>query len=561
MTDPVLPFTGERFTPECEREIAYEHWHRYAFALTLAPDRRVLDAACGEGYGSAMLAEHAASVVGVDIDAASVAHACSRYASHKNLRFDVADAAALVHLPNASFDLIVSFETLEHLEAQDALVAGFARLLAPGGVLLISTPDRETYNQDAAPNPHHVRELDCSEFQALLGRHFAHRRLYGQKLLFQSVLWRTERLTSAQVLTKTAGGHESGLGYPPTYYLAVCAHSAKAMPALPALSLYGDAEESVYADYRGEVKRNRAAANHIAHLEREMAKLRATRGPERRRGVIGVVVVCHNNAETIARCLKALRADPAVSRVVVIDNGSGDGTVDIVDAVMESDKRVRLFRNPDNPGFASACNQGASAMAEAWLAFVNPDVYVEPATLSRLLALTGERPGIGALGAELVNAKGVPDPNSRRGEWSLLHALLTGGRRSEFYLPVEPDPLQPVAAISGALMMIPSGLFASLGGFDTGFRLHAEDLDLCRRVRASGHEVLVANKVRAIHVGGHSSRARPIWVEWQKHRGLWRYFHKYEARETPAWLRPLLWLGLWGHFVAMVPRLWWRSRR
>ncbi|HET9189593.1 MAG TPA: SAM-dependent methyltransferase, partial [Rudaea sp.] len=75
MSENTLEFTGERFTPECVREIRYEHWARYAFALELARGKRVLDAACGEGYGSAMLAGAAASVLGVDIAADAIAHA------------------------------------------------------------------------------------------------------------------------------------------------------------------------------------------------------------------------------------------------------------------------------------------------------------------------------------------------------------------------------------------------------------------------------------------------------------------------------------------------------
>ena len=78
-TKPALDFTGERFTPECVREIWYEHWHRYVFARQLAKGKRVLDAACGEGYGSALLADVAASVVGADISDQAIAHARSRY--------------------------------------------------------------------------------------------------------------------------------------------------------------------------------------------------------------------------------------------------------------------------------------------------------------------------------------------------------------------------------------------------------------------------------------------------------------------------------------------------
>src|SRR2546421_11896747 len=94
-------FTGERFLPSCSGEIAYEHWHRYFFARRFVAGRRVLDAACGEGYGSALLSEGASDVVGVDIDAATVAHARANYPGRGNLRF-VAGTLVGLPLPEAS---------------------------------------------------------------------------------------------------------------------------------------------------------------------------------------------------------------------------------------------------------------------------------------------------------------------------------------------------------------------------------------------------------------------------------------------------------------------------
>lgn len=276
MADPILPFTGERYTPECVREIAYEHWHRYAFAMPLARGKRVLDAACGEGYGSAMIARAGADVLGLDIGEDAVAHARTRYAGIAGLRFDVADATALDALPDASFDLILSFETLEHVYAQGRMLDGFRRLLAPGGLLLVSTPDKRTYTDlTGEVNPHHVHELYRDEFEALLAPRFAARRLYGHKLLFQSALWSLDtKESSAQALTLGEKGVATGLYYAPVYYVAACAQDEAALAPLPALSLFGDADESVYADYRDEVRRNRAAAAHIAHLEAELARLR-----------------------------------------------------------------------------------------------------------------------------------------------------------------------------------------------------------------------------------------------------------------------------------------------
>lgn len=277
MSEPVLPFTGERFTPECVREIAYEHWHRYAVARPLAAGRRVLDAACGEGYGSALMAMAGAEVLGIDIDADAVAHARRRYGHIPGLRFEHGDVTALDALPDGGFELVLSFETLEHVQAQERLLDGFSRLLAPAGLLLVSTPDKRTYTDlTGERNPHHVRELYRDQFESLLSERFPARRLFAQKLLFQSVLWALdEGAGPVQPWTRKDDELAAALDYAPMYYLAACAREPGPLAALPTLSLYGDAAESVYAEYREEVRRNRAAAAHIAHLEAELARLRA----------------------------------------------------------------------------------------------------------------------------------------------------------------------------------------------------------------------------------------------------------------------------------------------
>src|SRR5689334_13339092 len=88
-------FTGERFLPQCSGEIAYEHWHRYAFAQSFAIGKAVLDVASGEGYGAALLSAVAAHVHGVDIDRGAVSHASRKYAACANLRFVQASCTAL----------------------------------------------------------------------------------------------------------------------------------------------------------------------------------------------------------------------------------------------------------------------------------------------------------------------------------------------------------------------------------------------------------------------------------------------------------------------------------
>lgn len=268
---------------------------------------------------------------------------------------------------------------------------------------------------------------------------------------------------------------------------------------------------------------------------------------------ITAVVVTYNSAESLKDCLQRLRKSRGLARIVVVDNGSGDDSFDIALTQAEQDKRIEIFRLPLNPGFATACNVGAAGVAQAWLAFVNPDCLLEPDSLANLRDLAKAMPDCGVLGADLVDASGQRDGAARRRDPDSC-ALLRGlGQRER--LAIAPDDslaLQPVDAVSGALMLMPRAVFEQVGGFDPRYRLHAEDLDLCRRVRQAGYRVAVANGVRVVHLRGTSSRRRPIWVEWQKHRGMWRYFARFERNALP-W-RLLLALAIALRFVFAASR-------
>jgi len=268
---------------------------------------------------------------------------------------------------------------------------------------------------------------------------------------------------------------------------------------------------------------------------------------------IAAVVVTYRSAETIDDCLTRLRAADDVSAIRVVDNNSDDGTLEIVQRHASSDARVRFIANPDNPGFGVACNQGARDTGEGvqWIAFVNPDCMVEHDTLSRLRALAAPQ-GDALLGADLVDDDGVRDGAARRRDpdfGAMLSAALGGTPAPKLELPIDDSrALQQVEAVSGALMLMPRALFERLDGFDEGYRLHAEDLDLSRRARESGALVAVANHVRVLHVRGVSSRSRPFFVEWHKHRGLWRYFHKFEAPHRSAGMSVAVFAAIWLRF-------------
>ena len=258
-----LTFTGERFVPGVGGEIVYEHVHRYAFARRYAAGRRVLDVACGEGYGAALLAGTAAAVTGVDIDAATVAHAQATYAAHRNLAFVEGSATALP-LPDASVDVVVSFETIEHLDAADQprMLAEFARVLVDDGVLVLSAPNRPEYSESRGyVNPFHRHEHDRPELERLLRVAFPAMAWHSQRVWLGSTLWREDGGADAEAWV---GDERTVARAPvpaPMYFLVVAARRASALPSpAPAVSLFSDAGES-------ELKRAAATAAEALRLD------------------------------------------------------------------------------------------------------------------------------------------------------------------------------------------------------------------------------------------------------------------------------------------------------
>lgn len=248
-----LEFTGERFTPETAGEIWYEHWHRYSMMLPLARGARVVDAACGEGYGSALLAGVAAEVTGVDLSEQAIAHARARYGDKGNLRFVQASVAKLP-LPDASADLIVSFETIEHLHQQEAMLAEFRRVLAPGGLLAISSPNKPVYSDARGyNNEFHVRELTRDQLAALLAPGFPRQRWHGQRLQFHSLIWPeqpADTSLSLETLGVAAGLAGAPLPMPePMYFLVICGGPTALLPDSQRVSLFADAEQSIYREF------------------------------------------------------------------------------------------------------------------------------------------------------------------------------------------------------------------------------------------------------------------------------------------------------------------------
>jgi len=243
----------ERFTPGTEGEIWYEHWHRYHFVAEVVRGRRVLDIACGEGYGSALLARSAASVIGMDTDADVIAAARGRYGALANLDYRQGRCEA-IGLPDSSIDVVISMETLEHTEAPEKLVSEAARVLATGGVFIVSTPNKEIYSDRRNyRNPHHVREFQRAEFEALVGRHFPAVALFGQRVDAYSAIWPMDAAADVVQLldARSREADRARIGVADAmYFLAACSREDTALAEFrKRFSLLSDRDHYVMEDY------------------------------------------------------------------------------------------------------------------------------------------------------------------------------------------------------------------------------------------------------------------------------------------------------------------------
>ena len=184
-----MEFSGERYMPSLSGEIAYEHMNRYYFVINQLnlKNKKILDIASGEGYGANLLAESAAYVYGVDISIEAVAYAKNKY-KKENLTFIAGDAVA-IPLETNSVDIVVSFETIEHLDKHQEMINEIKRVLRLGGILIISSPDKLSYSDKSNDvNNFHVKELYSDEFKLLINNNFNKTIFFNQKIFVGSLI-------------------------------------------------------------------------------------------------------------------------------------------------------------------------------------------------------------------------------------------------------------------------------------------------------------------------------------------------------------------------------------
>ncbi|WP_229238330.1 glycosyltransferase family 2 protein [Dyella amyloliquefaciens] len=276
---------------------------------------------------------------------------------------------------------------------------------------------------------------------------------------------------------------------------------------------------------------------------------------------LSVIVVAADSGPTLRDCVRRVLACELPLEMILVDNASTDGIPQAIARAHESDTRLRVVYNHANLGFGPAVNRGVAHAHGKSVLVLNPDCLIDNATLVRMLEVLTTQQRVGLVGAVVCDENGQPDPASYRRDPLLKRSLNTMFNRPGEGVNIEgpiPRELVEAEAVSGALMLLTRRLFDYLAGFDEDYFLHCEDLDLCRRVRDAGYKVMLAGDVRVLHGKGSSSRHRPVFVSRHKHRGMWRWFRKFDPEARKPWVSALVWLGIWSHFLLQIPGQWLR---
>lgn len=273
--------------------------------------------------------------------------------------------------------------------------------------------------------------------------------------------------------------------------------------------------------------------------------------------VISTIIVNYNAGEFLRSCVDSLLNCPLETEVIVVDNASTDHSLDALAGL----PNVQIIKNATNVGFATACNVGIRVASAPFLLFLNPDCFFKPDTLIRLLEAMRFDERVGMVGGLLVNPDGTEQAGGRRAiptPWRSFVRAFGLARFADrwprlffdFHLHKQPLPNHniEVEAISGACMMVRREAIQDVGEWDERYFLHCEDLDWCMRFRQKGWKILFVPSARVTHALGVSSRSRPIFVEWHKHKGMIRFYRKFFRRQYPGVLMGLVALGVWLRF-------------
>lgn len=285
------------------------------------------------------------------------------------------------------------------------------------------------------------------------------------------------------------------------------------------------------------------------------------------RDEVSVIVVNHNAGALLDACVHS--ALNQAREVIVVDNASVDGSCleiqNASESTSEAGRRLKLTLNAQNLGFSVACNMGAVLASGRYLLFLNPDCMIEPGAIGQMLGALEHNSQVGMVGGFLSNPDGTEQPGGRRAVPTPWRSFVRAFGLSRFRerwprlfapydlcaQPVPPEPVE-VEAVSGACMLVRRKAFDDVGPLDEGYFMHCEDLDWCMRFRQKNWKVVFVPGARIVHHSGVCSRARPVFVEWHKHRGMVRFYRKFFSHQYPGPLFVAVVGAVWARFLAKV---------
>lgn len=279
-------------------------------------------------------------------------------------------------------------------------------------------------------------------------------------------------------------------------------------------------------------------------------------------GGLAVIMVSYNTGPALFESIEAVLAEPLVTELIIVNHDNPRADVYRLVDLDKSDVRVTLVMSGGNLGFSKGCNIGAAHASASRLFFLNPDTILQPGAAAAVIETLDGATEPAVVGARITHMDGTEQRGARRGELTVLSALagfiglsrlIPGLRDIHREGEALPDRAEAVPAVSGAAMALSRTAFDTLGGFDEAYFLHVEDLDICRRARDAGGQVMFEPRAEVRHHGS-TSQISKFKVEHWKAAGLVRYFHRHGGALGPvkaALAAPLIYAALMGRAVLM----------
>ncbi|OFW59520.1 MAG: hypothetical protein A2W01_07845 [Candidatus Solincola sediminis] len=273
---------------------------------------------------------------------------------------------------------------------------------------------------------------------------------------------------------------------------------------------------------------------------------------------LDLVIINYNTKQDLCACLLSIKEKLGDVSIIVVDNGSADGSREMV---RKEFSWVKLIENPNNPGYASACNMGLQSTSQPYVFILNSDVEFLEDGLEGLLDFMDSHTNVAIAGPKVLNSDGSRQMSCRRFPSMLeniVHGFLgdiwPGNPLSKSYQMKELEGDEPcqVDWVSGAAMLLRRGAVDVVGGFDASYFMYVEDVDLCWRLKQAGFEIMFYPGFQLMHHIGRASEQQSLRMHYEHHKSMYRFFRKRYPGLTGELLSPFILGGLAARFLVIL---------